>query len=204
MTHILKAEQLSLFRGERCLFTSIDFALQSGELLLLRGANGSGKTSLLRGLCGLLDFEDGEVTWDGRNILEDQQTFRSRFAWYGHKTGFKQDLTAEENLQFERSLRAPSRHQVRDVLDRLGLSKQRLLPVRSLSAGQQRRASLARLLLSGVALWIIDEPFTNLDPAGRALVEELVSEHVSGGGMAIVATHHDMLDGKANTLEIDR
>ena len=205
MNHILKAEQLSLFRGERCLFTSVDFALNSGELLLLRGANGSGKTSLLRGLCGLLEFEEGRVLWDGEDISRDMQTFRARFAWYGHKTGFKQDLTAEENLQFERSLRAPGTALVRDVLDRLGLARQRKLPVRSLSAGQQRRASLARLLLSGVNVWIIDEPFTNLDPEGRALVEDLVRDHVRSGGMAIVATHHDMLDGEnVRTLEIGR
>ena len=203
MTHILKAEHLSLFRGERCLFTSIDFALESGELLLLRGPNGSGKTSLLRGLCGLLEFEEGKILWDGEDIGRDRQGFRARFAWYGHKTGFKADLTAEENLGFESALRASSGHAIRDAIDRLGLTRQRRLPVRSLSAGQQRRASLARLLLSGVDVWVIDEPFTNLDAEGRALVEELVAEHVGRGGMAIVATHHDMLDGKnVKTLEI--
>ncbi|MEM8685192.1 MAG: cytochrome c biogenesis heme-transporting ATPase CcmA [Pseudomonadota bacterium] len=205
MTHILKAEQLSLFRGERCLFDSIGFALASGELLLLRGPNGSGKTSLLRGLCGLLEFEDGKILWDDVDISRDRQSFRARFAWYGHKTGFKLDLTAEENLAFESTLRAPSGLAIRDAIDRLGLNRQRKLPVRSLSAGQQRRASLARLLLSGVKVWVIDEPFTNLDADGRALVEELVAEHVAGGGMAIVATHHDMLaGGNVKTLEIGR
>ncbi|MEM6513859.1 MAG: cytochrome c biogenesis heme-transporting ATPase CcmA [Pseudomonadota bacterium] len=203
MTHKLKAERLSLFRGERCLFHSIDFALESGELLLLRGPNGSGKTSLLRGLCGLLDFDDGILSWDGEDIGRNRQDFRARFAWYGHKTGFKSDLTAEENLRFERYLRAASGRDIREAIDRLGLTRQRQLPVRSLSAGQQRRASLARLLLSGVDVWVIDEPFTNLDAEGRGLVESLVAEHVGRGGMAIVATHHDMLDGQpVKTLEI--
>jgi heme exporter protein A len=201
----LEAKGLSLFRGDHCLFDGIDFALGDGQMLLLRGPNGSGKTSLLRGLCGLIEFEDGELIWQGQSIRDDRQAFRAVFEWYGHKAGFKADLTAEENLDFEASLGPRKALSPRDALERLGLDRQRGLPVRSLSAGQQRRASLARLLLADAPLWIMDEPYTNLDADGRALVDRLLVEHLDRGGMAIVATHHDIDGGeRVSELELGR
>lgn len=197
------AQGLCLFRGERCLFTNLDVALASGELLLVRGDNGSGKTSLLRGICGLLEFESGELAWDDTPIRGAMQTFRSRFAWFGHAHGFKAELTPEENLEFEATLRPGSGLSVDDALERVGLTGQRQLPFRALSAGQQKRAALARLLLASVPMWVMDEPYTNLDARGRALIDELVGEHLDADGMALVATHHDMLPGRQpRTLEI--
>jgi len=195
LNSLFEAKGLSLFRGERCLFEGVDFALAPGQLLLLRGPNGSGKTSLLRGLCGLIDFEEGELSWQGTPVSDDPQAFRTQFEWYGHKTGFKSDLTAEENLDFEASLGPRSEMTSREALERLGLTHQRLLPVRSLSAGQQRRASLARLLVADAPLWIMDEPYTNLDVQGRELVDHVLAEHLDAGGLAIVATHLEVASG---------
>jgi heme exporter protein A len=182
-------------RGDRCLFRELDFALNPGELLFIAGSNGSGKTSLLRGIAGLLDFATGDVTWDGGKILDDYQLFRADVVWLSHRVGFKDELNLVENLQFESALRASSMDQSAAVFERLGLATLTGLPFRYLSAGQQRRVALARLLLANARLWLMDEPFTNLDKAGQGLVAELISEHVGGGGLCIVASHQ--------TVEID-
>ncbi len=203
MNHKLVAEDLTLFRGERCLFNGIGFALECGGVLALKGANGSGKTSLLRALASLIDLEEGVISWDGKPVLEDPQLFRSRFVWYGHRTGFKQDLTPLENLRFDALLRPRMDASPEAVLCTVGLEKQMGLPMRQLSAGQQRRAALARMLIADVSLWLMDEPFTNLDVAGREFVESTLSAHIKRGGMAIVATHQALsLDAPIDELWI--
>ena len=203
MNHKLVAEDLTLFRGERCLFSGIGFALGQGGVLALKGANGSGKTSLLRALAGLIDLEEGTISWDGRPVLDDPQQFRSQFVWYGHRTGFKQDLTPLENLKFDAMLRPQRDSRPGDVLCSVGLEKQMELPMRQLSAGQQRRAALARMLIADVPLWLMDEPFTNLDVAGREFVEATLNTHLERGGMAIIATHQALsLDARLDELVI--
>lgn len=192
MTAKLSASDLTLFRGERCLFKNLDFALNPGELLLLEGQNGSGKTSLMRALAGLLEFESGEILWNGKSVREHRQEFHGTLVWTAHRTGLKSDLTLVENLAFESRLRLRSRAEFDDVLERLGIKRLKRLPVRSLSAGQQRRVALARMLLSDATLWLMDEPVTNLDRDGRKLVMDLVSEHLGRGGMCIMAAHQDI------------
>ncbi len=188
----LSAHRLTVIRGDRCLFRDLSFAVNSGELLLLQGENGSGKTTLLRAIAGLLPLESGELNWNGAEIAGDRQRFRASLVWLAHRTGLKADLTLVENLRFEASLRPQTQQESAAVFDRLGLSRLTSLPLRSLSAGQQRRVALARLLLADAPLWLMDEPFTNLDRGGRSLVSDIVSEHLAAGGICIMAAHQDV------------
>ncbi len=192
LTHKLSADNLTLIRGERCLFQGLSFALESGGLLLLEGRNGCGKTSLMRAIAGMLSLETGQIFWDETPVEKQRQEFHGALVWLAHRTGLKGDLTLVENLGFERSLRAQSSIDSESVYERLGISRLKKLILRSLSAGQQRRVALARMLLADVPLWFMDEPFTNLDREGRALVIELVEEHLAKGGMCVMAAHQDV------------
>ncbi|MCH9003849.1 MAG: cytochrome c biogenesis heme-transporting ATPase CcmA [Proteobacteria bacterium] len=192
MTEKLSATNLTLIRGERCLFQGLDFALNPGELLLLKGQNGSGKTSLLRAIAGMLSLESGEIFWNEAPVLQQRQEFHGALVWLAHKTGLKGDLTLVENLRFEASLRPQSDNDLAVVCERVGISRLKRLPLRSLSAGQQRRVALARLVLADVPLWLLDEPFTSLDRDGRHLVTQLVEEHLTSGGMCVMAAHQDV------------
>ena len=192
MISTLSAENLTLIRGERCLFEGLDLAVTSGELLILEGRNGCGKTSLMRAIAGMLSLETGEVFWNDQPVRKQRQNFHGSLVWLAHRTGLKGDLNMLENLQFERSLRPQSTCDSESVYERLGIERLRKLPLRSLSAGQQRRVALARLLLADVPLWMLDEPFTNLDREGRKLVMELVEEHLAAGGLCVMAAHQDV------------
>lgn len=192
MTAKLSADNLTLIRGERCLFQGLGFALESGGLLLLEGRNGCGKTSLMRAIAGMLSLETGEVFWNDVPVSKQRQEFHGSLVWLAHRTGLKGDLTLVENLNFERSLRTQSDRDPEEVYERLGIARLKKLILRSLSAGQQRRVALARMLLADVPLWFMDEPFTNLDREGRALVMELVEEHLAEGGMCVMAAHQDV------------
>ncbi|MDJ0814395.1 MAG: cytochrome c biogenesis heme-transporting ATPase CcmA [Woeseiaceae bacterium] len=192
MTAKFSADGLTLFRGERLLFKGLSFALDPGGMLLLEGQNGSGKTSLMRAIAGLIEFEDGDVLWDGKPVRSNRQAFYGSLVWMQHRVGFKADLTLVENLRFESHLRAQSDEDFDEVLERLEIARLKRLPLRSLSAGQQRRVALARMLLSRVPLWLMDEPFTNLDRQGRKLVMDVTTEHLDRGGMCIMAAHQDV------------
>jgi len=192
LTATLIVSDLTLIRGERCLFTGVSFALEPGQLVLLEGQNGSGKTSLLRAVVGLLEPEDGEIRWQGEPIRKVRDQFFAASVWMGHRVGFKADLTVEENLRFEQCLRPSRSSDIDDVLARLSISRLKKLPLRSLSAGQQRRVALARMLLAGAELWLMDEPFTNLDRDGRSMVESLVTDHLRSGGLCMMAAHQDV------------
>lgn len=192
MTAKLSGNDLTLFRGERCLFRDLSFALSPGELLLLEGRNGTGKTSLMRAIAGLISLEAGEILWGDLPVLSHRQAFHGALVWMAHRVGFKADLSLVENLRFEAHLRSQSGADFDEVLHRLDIDRLKALPVRSLSAGQQRRVALARMLLSGVPLWLMDEPFTNLDREGRELVMKLTSEHLESDGMCIMAAHQDV------------
>ena len=203
MTAQLAADALTLFRGDRCLFKGLSFALNPGELLLLKGRNGSGKTSFLRAIAGLLELESGHVAWNDVAVTKEPQIFQNSLVWMAHQVGFKGDLTLLENLHFEASLRPQSSQDLEDVLKRLGLNRLKRLPMRSLSAGQRRRVALARMLLSDAKLWIMDEPVANLDDEGRALVIELIREHLAADGMVIMAAHQDVdIDATVQTIEL--
>ena len=192
-----------MIRGERCLFEGLDFAVKSGELLILEGRNGCGKTSLMRAIAGMLSLETGEIFWNDEPVRKQRQNFHGSLVWLAHRTGLKGDLNMLENLQFERSLRQQSTRDSESVYERLGIERLRKLPLRSLSAGQQRRVALARMLLADVPLWMLDEPFTNLDREGRKLVMELVEEHLAAGGLCVMAAHQDVeIDAPTTKIRI--
>ncbi|ANO51325.1 cytochrome c biogenesis heme-transporting ATPase CcmA [Woeseia oceani] len=180
---------LSLIRGDRLLFKGVNFSLTAGEALVIEGANGSGKTSLMRVLAGLMDADRGDVQWNGVSTRINRQNYREQLLWYGHRTGCKLDLTPQENLRCEQALRPGSGRELTDALRELGIERLAKLPMRVLSAGQQRRVALARLLTGGAPLWLLDEPFTNLDTAGIELIERLLAEHLGRGGICVMASH---------------
>ena len=192
MTAKLSATGLTLFRGDRCLFEDISFALEPGQLLQLEGPNGSGKTSLLKAIVGMLELESGIVNWDGDPVLVQRQSFHGSLVWRAHRVGFKADLTLVENLRFEAALRPQVAADIEDILERVDVARLKRLPLRSLSAGQQRRVALARMLLADVPLWLMDEPYTNLDRDGTSLVAGVVNEHLAGGGLCVMAVHQDL------------
>ena len=192
MTAKLSAKNLTLIRGESCLFQDLEFALNPGELLLLEGQNGSGKTSLMRAIAGMLSLESGEIFWNDEPVSGQRQEFHGSLVWLAHRTGLKGDLTLVENLRFEGSLRRQGNVESEIIYDRLGITRLKRLVLRSLSAGQQRRVALARMLMADVPLWLMDEPFTNLDREGRQLVMDLTEEHLARGGMCVMAAHQDV------------
>lgn len=191
---MLEAIHLGCIRGDRRLFRDLNFKLDSGSLLELRGRNGGGKTSLLRILCGLAAPAEGEVRWNEANIRKLREEYFASIAYVAHLNGVKDELTAIENLLVAERVSGNdvSDQQAADLLDRVGLTHQKHLPTRSLSAGQRRRLALARLLASNATLWILDEILTSLDDAGVNLTRDLLTEHVNDGGMAVIATHQDL------------
>ncbi|MDZ7828028.1 MAG: cytochrome c biogenesis heme-transporting ATPase CcmA [Halofilum sp. (in: g-proteobacteria)] len=168
----------------------IDLHLAPGEVLQIEGPNGSGKTSLLRVLCGLVPPDAGHIRWDGTDIAEDPERFRRDLTFIGHTAGIKRDLTARENLEAAHAIAGgPAGIDHADALARVGLANDADVPLRRLSAGQARRVTLARLLTERSALWILDEPFTALDAEAKRMLEGFIVAHCEAGGMALVTTH---------------
>jgi heme exporter protein A len=189
----LSAHNLHLWRGDTHVLRGVSFALQGGQCLQVTGANGTGKTTLLRALSGLAQLEEGQVRWDGAPIARDLGSYHGALAYLGHDNGLKGDLSAHENLRFGVGLRrSVSASAIDAALAQLGVAAQRDLPLRQLSAGQRRRVALARLVLLAAPLWILDEPTANLDSAGHTLIESLLHSHLDAQGMAVVATHQPL------------
>jgi heme exporter protein A len=189
----LEVENLHLWRGERHVLRGVRFALAGGAGLEVTGANGSGKTSLLRTLCGLIYPEEGRVLWNGADVRRDLRAFQGSLAYLGHEPPLKADLSARENLRYWIGVRRCVRPaEVDGALARVGAAAWCERRVRTLSAGQRRRVALAGLALLAVPLWLLDEPTTNLDSEGQQLVGNLISEQLSRGGMVIAAVHHGL------------
>jgi len=191
---MLEVINLTCVRGTRRLFKELSFSAESGELVELRGPNGSGKTSLLRILCGLAMPAAGEVRWNGTAIRSLGEEYFGSIAYLGHQNAVKDELTAIENLRISSAVcgYALDKKEAQEILKRVGLAQQQNLPARVLSAGQRRRLATTRLLTSKARLWILDEVLTSLDDTAMNLSREFISEHLKQDGIAIVATHQDL------------
>ncbi|HHI88631.1 MAG TPA: heme ABC exporter ATP-binding protein CcmA [Hellea balneolensis] len=176
---------LDILRGDRLLVEDVNFSMHGGDTLWVAGRNGIGKTSLLRCIAGLLRPAHGKVNWNGQDVHRHAP---QGIAYQGHQDGHKPNLTAGENLAFWKTI-YKSDSEISTVLDRVGLNDRAHVRAKGLSAGQSRRLALARLLLSGARLWILDEPAAAMDVAGQDLIDNLIAEHVAEGGLAMIASH---------------
>jgi heme exporter protein A len=203
---MLEARHLECTRGERKLFRDLSFSLGRGQLLRVAGANGSGKTSLLRIMCGLLAPSAGELRWQGRPIRAEREEYCRNLVFIGHLNALKDDLTALENLRFAAALGgvAAERELTLAALERFGVARCAELPAKVLSQGQRRRVTLARLALSpSVPLWILDEPFSALDVGAVAELERLLAAHIAAGGMVVLTTHQEVQVVTQAVLRVD-
>lgn len=194
---------LTCIRGERLVFAGLDFAVESGGALVLIGANGSGKSSLLRLMAGLLRPALGDLTWNGEAIAADRESHGGRLHYLGHLDAVKPVLDVRENVAFWAGLRpggGPAA--TADALAAFGIGHLAEVPGRFLSAGQRRRVGLARLLAAPAPLWLLDEPTTALDRAAVADLEAAIAAHRQGGGMVVVATHTEIALADAETLDL--
>lgn len=192
----LEAQELVCVRGERVVFAGLGFTLEAGGALLLTGANGSGKSSLLRVLAGLLRAADGQVLWNGVSIGADPEAHRRRLRYVGHQDPVKPVLTVRENLEFWAQLQGSGTGLVDDALERFGLAALSAEQGRLLSAGQRRRLNLARLIAGmpdpPAPLWLLDEPSAGLDAGSVATLEAVLEFHREAGGLVVLATHIEL------------
>ena len=200
----LEVTDLACERGDHRLFSGLNFTLSPGELMQVQGANGSGKTTLLRALCGFVQPVQGSVRWCEQDISEWDDAYHAEMCYLGHLNAIKDELSALENLQMSAGLAgyAVNDQQAVTALRRMGLQRREHLPVRVLSQGQRRRVALARLMIGDAHLWILDEPLTALDIGAVGLMQELIAEHLSKGGMTIFTTHQPLQVAGVQTRQL--
>jgi heme exporter protein A len=200
----LGIEQVHVWRGDRHVLQGVSAAVYPGELLHVSGPNGTGKTTLLRVVSGLLRPEQGTVSWLGRSISASRSEYQAQLAYASHEPALKSDLTPLENLRFAVGLkRRVTLTELQESLERTGVAACAKLPTRVLSAGQRRRVAMARVLAMNASVWLLDEPYTNLDSAGTELVSLLLEGHLAAGGLALVVAHHELaLRGTIRRMEL--
>jgi len=187
---MLQAHNLTCVRDERTLFSELSFTVSAGDIVQIEGANGAGKTSLLRILAGLSRAEQGEVLWQQQPVRKQREVWHRALLYLGHQPGVKAVLTARENLQFFHALEPEEK--LWQALEEVDLAGYEEVPVAQLSAGQQRRVALARLWLSRSPLWILDEPLTAIDKSGVTKLMALFARHADNGGSVILTTHQEL------------
>ena len=201
---MLNVSGLHLWRGDRHVLRGVSFVATPGQCVLLTGKNGAGKTTLLRAVAGLLDPEQGEVTWRGTAARQSRDEFHAELAYLGHEAPLKGDLTGRENLRYSIGIRRTvTAGEIHAALERAGAQPFADRAVRTLSAGQRRRVALAGVLLTGAVLWLLDEPTTNLDTDGKRLVASLIEEQLAGGGIVVAAVHQDLDLGSGRVVNLE-
>lgn len=202
----LAFSKLGCSRGGRQLFTNIDCELQAGRWLYVAGANGVGKTSLLRTVCGLAPVESGQICWNDIPIQRQAEAYRQDLCYLGHHNALQESMTVDENLAFTAALSGtrPTASRCQEVLAHFGVGGRGQQLVRHLSQGQKRRVALSRLALSQARLWVLDEPFVAMDEAGVRMLANLIASHLGQGGLAVVTSHQqvDIGDVPAQVLEL--
>jgi heme exporter protein A len=198
----LEVTGLSCRRGGRPVVGNISFTVARGELLALTGRNGSGKTTLLRALALLVTADAGGIRWLGTDVRHDRDGWHRNIAWLGHLDGLKGDLTVRENVATACRLREATADRIDDALIAFDLAPLANRPVRTLSAGQRRRAALARVLAVDAPLWLLDEPLNALDAPSQAALRAALAKHLAAGGLAIAATHAPIDVPDARVLEL--
>ncbi len=203
----LQVNNLKSIRGEKELFSELSFTLKNKQLMRIEGQNGTGKTTLLRILCGLSQADQGEVLWQNIPIKKQDETFRKELFYLGHQNAIKADLSALENLAINTSFEGSkfSEDTLLQSLNDIGLFGSEYKPCAHLSQGQKRRVALAGLLLSNAKLWILDEPFVALDGFAVKLLQDVIAKHVENEGMVILTTHQEvpLIEGEILRLNLD-
>lgn len=201
---MLQGINLVCVRGDRELFQDVNFSLEAGGLMQVRGPNGSGKTSLLRMICGLSQPAAGDILWNGQTIRELENDYYAAVTYIGHLSGTKDDLTVLENLQISSALAGTeiSIDRAYEALHFIGLKGREALSAKVLSQGQRRRVALARLLVCNTPLWILDEPLVALDVMAVKLIQDILEKHLRNGGMAVLTTHQEIKISAASILEL--
>lgn len=191
---MLEVTDLECTRGDRKLFSELTFTLNAGELLHLYGRNGSGKTTLMRAICGLIQPSAGAIRWRGEDVRRLGEEFTRELLYIGHKNGIKDDLTGVENLRVSSVFDGAriTEQSAWEALEIMDLRGHEDLPVRFLSQGQKRRVALARLLVSEIPLWILDEPFTALDTMASKSLQTVIHSHLEKGGLVMLTTHQEL------------
>jgi len=205
---LFHGRRLACQRGGRLVFAGLDFTLEAGGALLLLGPNGTGKSSLLRILAGLLRPAAGTLSWAGQDLAEDPEAHAGRTHYLGHHDAIKPVLTVAEIVRFWARLHHDDTvladRATGAALERFGLAHLADMPGRMLSAGQKRRVNLARLLAAPSPLWLLDEPTTALDRASITVLEAVLAEHRAGGGLVVLSTHAEIVLPGASVLHLDR
>ena len=203
MPALLQTRDLSCVKDDRVLFEGLNISLNPGQILLVEGKNGSGKTSLLRILTGLSLPEDGEVLWQGSPIGDVGPDYYEQVNYVGHHDGIKRDLTCLENLRLVQAMGKPQPIDLDEALERVNLFRFGENFVSTLSAGQKRRLAMARLVVTEAKLWIMDEPFTSLDKASMAMFQTMFENHLDEGGVIVMTSHHDIEMPGSDVVRLD-
>jgi heme exporter protein A len=198
---LISASNLTCIREERLLFETLSVEIFAGDIVQIEGANGSGKTSLLRILSGLSQPYEGDVYFQCTNIEKCREQFQQNLVYFGHLAGIKGEMSAQENFLFNTVLHGNESRRDEDYLSYVNLSGFEDTLASHLSAGQHRRIALARLYQSQAPIWILDEPFTAIDKEGVANLEALFVEHTKRGGCVIMTTHQDLITIKPGSIK---